>query len=240
MAAPWWLPEEDTELDPWFTDNGLAAWDRITIGQVEVPGIIDIKGTGGLNLDVKTPKGRSAVRYEFSGYSPFQLQITVLLYRQQDWVAYSEKLLPLIRPVNPGKSPQRLPSSIDIAHPALRDYKIQSVVIKRISLPESKGEDAKGRQIKTITIECGEDFPVEWKKDATQTGGALLTSKKPLPGLEPVVPNFKDNRPPSKTATLDRGLERGGKALIASTKKKAADKNMTMEPDPFVAVEPAP
>ena len=238
MAAEWWLPEEETEVDPWFVQDGRR-WDAITIGDAVVPGIVDVKGKGGLKLDEKTPKGRSAVRWEFGGYSPYAFTITILLYRQQDWETYRDRIIPIARPRNPGKSAQRLPSPVDIAHPALRAYGIRRCLIKSLSLPESKGEDAKGRQIKTVTLECGEDFPVEWKKDpASASAGQLLKTSKPLPGLSPVVPNFQDNRSPSDTATLDKGMLEGGKALVSKTKKKADSKGIKYGPDPMVEQEP--
>lgn len=147
-----------------FWGDNPDAWDTLSLAGEEIPGIVDLDGEISQKMDAAAPKGSVGQRWEWSGRDIPRLTITVVMWTAEHWKAY-KALLPKIMPT------EQQPEGIDAAHPVLRLYKITTLVIHSVSFPKSQGQDAKGRQIKTVTIKAGQYRPVTKKVAGAGTGG---------------------------------------------------------------------
>lgn len=203
-----------------------SPWDTVTIGSIQLPGVVEVEGDIGNRLDMKQPKGRSSARLEFSGYKPAEITINVQIWTADHWSSL-QQLVIAIRPVNS----VGIPKAFDVVHPVFEAYNIRSIAIREISFPKSESKSGAGRQIKIVTIKAWEFIPIEWKKQEKTGEAAAGVYKGSLaaPGLGAEEHLFKsDRRPPSDVPTLP-GFKTGDdySALIKQTNSEKEDKTKT-------------
>ena len=131
MSLPWWdsTPNAPTQLDG-------TAWDYITIGNMELPGVLEDlpKAEPGRKVDKKNGPGIDGATLTWHGYEPPEVTIKLLLWTEDHWAEW-QRILPVLLP-RPGKPPAT-PFAID--HPMLAAYGITEVAILKTPTLEKSG-----------------------------------------------------------------------------------------------------
>jgi hypothetical protein len=126
------------------------AWDHITIGQTDSPGLCWLKGfKRSYGWDIKKGKGALGATLTFTQRPPAKGTVEFHLWLRAHFDAW-DQFLPLLK-YDPTK---KTTQAIDIYHPALADIFITSVVTEDIGQFEHSGEG-----LYTRTVSFIEFFP---------------------------------------------------------------------------------
>lgn len=143
-------------LGPWHVHPEL--WDTLKIGEHEVPGIATVEITRANKWDNKKAKGQHGQEREFSGADAAKVRITIKFWTEDQWLAFVEKILPVIEP-NPEK---KKIDSVALSHAVAAARKVDRVTIDSVDGPRIESG------LGTVVIEATE-FREPSPKNATGT-----------------------------------------------------------------------
>jgi len=211
----------DPEGSPVYGDN---AWDRVQLGQYQLPGIWTASGTPGLRLDVQKPIGFDGAAVITRGYLPASITLTGLLWTAKQFGLLKE-IIPAIwrRPnkiaaqdVQLGKK-GRISAvekdegeivveqqSLPVLTPALNVLGIFALVIRQITplVPHSIPG------VRQMTIDCVEYVPEPAKKPSAIRKVKGQTSSRGENAFDREI-KAKDARAPKPPSTRAAALEPG-------------------------------
>lgn len=154
----------DEEGDPLGIKGGLVGespWDRVKLNGNYLPGLWEATATPAIQLDVQKPNGFDGAALVSRGYVPAGITLTGRIWTAEQWTEF-QRILPTFwatpnhYAVNDAKrQPGQVVGkqrSVQVEHPGLAAFHIDTLVIKQITPPESTG-DRGVRQIKIIAVE---------------------------------------------------------------------------------------
>jgi len=170
MTTPHWV--EDAGAD------GDSPWNHCLLGDVELPGIIEVTVNRSSQLDEQNPKGLDGAFVVDEGSNLARVTISVLLLTKQHLLDY-ERAYAKIYPKTHGKKRDPL----GILHPECTLKGVESVIIESID-----GDPPKARSGKREIIECLE-YITEPKKPKKKTGkgSAAKPASRPGPFVDPLT-----------------------------------------------------
>lgn len=178
MTLSWWdtTPNVATELDG-------TAWDYVTLGGFELPGILEEppKVEPSRKVDKKNGPGLDGATLTWHGYEQPEVTLKLLLWTEDHWTTW-QQLVPFIMP-RPGKPPAD-PFAID--HPMLAAYGIDKVMVTKVSGLEKASKPG----VMRVTIVC-----LHWVKVAKAVGTS--TPKKVAAGVPATVHDQKGGYTPA-------------------------------------------
>lgn len=158
-------------------------WEVVFLAGVPVPGLCKVKAAPTIKFDKKKPTGENGLTITGQGYLPGPVEIEVMIWTAQQWTFFQE-IADLIW-VQPKRGGFR--TAIDIRYPGTDLWKITSVVVEGVSVPE----DGPVPQSKVIKIKAFEFLP--------PTGPATQTPKASRTKGYKEAEEFKDH-PPNNAA----------------------------------------
>lgn len=180
---------------PTFAQN---PWDVVFLNGDPLPGLCKVKATPTVKFDTKKPGGVDGLTITGQGYLPGPVDIEVVLWTQEQWEffqAIADKIW--IKP----RRGQSL-KAIDISHPGTDLWKIKSVVVQGVSVPE----DGPIPQSKVIRIKAVEFIPPN-----TKTKTKTVKDKAPVHKIiQAGSPGSKNagGKSPGETDTSPRGAKK--------------------------------
>jgi hypothetical protein len=140
---------------------GDSPWDRVRLNGNYLPGLWEATATPAIQLDVQKPNGFDGAALVSRGYVPAGITLTGRIWTSEQWTEF-QRILPTFwgipnhyatndvkRDSGQVIGEQR---SVQVFHPGLAAFHIDTLVIRQITPPEPTGE--KGvRQIKIIAVE---------------------------------------------------------------------------------------
>lgn len=180
---------------PTFASN---PWDCVFLNGNPIPGLCKIKASPTVKFDPKKPGGVDGLTITKQGYLPGPVEIEVVLWTQEQWEFFQSIADEIwIKPRRAGTL-----KAIDISHPGTDLWKIKSVVVQGVSVPE----DGPIPQSKVIRIKAVEFLPP----------GKTVTKTVKASGKVPVdkkIDRAKNagGESPGKTDTSPRGAKKDNK-----------------------------
>lgn len=161
-------------------DDDPKSWDTLLLGGAELPGVVDIDGSKGRKVDVKTRKGSDGATLTDNGYDPAKVTIKLRIWTPEQWRLW-QIIFPLIDPKRLGSV--RVP--FDVQHPSLAAIGIRSVYVTTVAVPKLQGG------VLNVTLNAVEWFPEPKKAKAgtpKATGNALREAGQDRPFFERFPP----------------------------------------------------
>jgi hypothetical protein len=151
---------------PWHDEPEL--WDRLVLGDVEVPGISKVEVSRANKWDEKKSKGSHGGEREYSGADLAKVKITIVYWTAEHHAELRDKVMPLVEPV-PGK---KKIDSIRLEHAVSIMRGVGAVTIDSVDGPSvSNGQG-------TIKIDATEYRAPETKNATGKAGGAGKSNPK--------------------------------------------------------------
>lgn len=139
------------------------AWNSIVIGGVDWPGNARIVGLKRHRKDLHGAPGTSQEKQVSMGMAsaPFTIILTIADEPNDDtqWQCFATQLVPALLP-----KVAKINQPIDVYHPALEVYRIRSLSLEDMTLPQLRGSDP---DILEVTIRVREYAPSKAKKIVT-------------------------------------------------------------------------
>lgn len=152
------------------------AWDTVTIGQVQSPGVCKVTGFKRQNeWDIKKGKGTLGATTTYVGKPPAKGSITFQLWTAFHFAEWDE-----FRPLLKYDPTKKAVQAVDIYHPSLADIDLNSVIVENIGAIEHEGQ-----QLYTITVDFIEYFPAPKKSAVGTPTSSSTTQKGTTPGSPP-------------------------------------------------------
>jgi len=142
--------------NPTFMSN---PWDVVFLNGEPCPGLCRVKAEPTIHFDKKKPGGVDGLTITTQGYIPGPVQIEILLWTPEQWEffqAVADRIW--TKPKRGGTV-----KAIDISHPATDLWRIKSIVVEGVSVPE----DGPVPQSKIVRIKAVEFLPPEKTRTAT-------------------------------------------------------------------------
>ena len=139
-------------------------YDTCMLGGILLPGLAQVTGSDGRELDIKKAKGVNGATITDNGSDVEDVNIVLTIWTRAQWKAF-QAIVPQINPSNTKtkKSPK------DIVHPILNLFEIRRVYIQKISLPQPSR--LKGAM--EVTIACK-----GWRPEPKNPASTTNTAKK--------------------------------------------------------------
>lgn len=144
---------------PWHAEPDL--WNRVTINDVEAPGIATVEITRDNKWDEKEAKGSHGATREYSGSKPAKVRVKIVVWTADDYAELVSKILPIVEPV---KGKKKI-DAIKIGHAVAHARNCPNVTVDSVAGPTWSGGTA------TLDIDATEHSEPD-KKNATGTAGA--------------------------------------------------------------------
>lgn len=118
---------------PWW-DDAQAPWDAVELAGFALPGVCNVKGKVGRDIEVKKSKGSDGASIKDNGYKPAPVTVTWRVHTKQQWQELQE-FLPTIHPRTQGGERR----AVSIKHPAPNLLGVDQIYIRDIVFPEVNG-----------------------------------------------------------------------------------------------------
>ena len=164
----------------WDVDGGWVAWEKVSLGGFELPGLVDVGGSKSRKVDIKEVKGSDGATITDNGYEPAKVTIDLRI-RTPEELATWELVFRVIDPRRKGATSE--PWSI--AHPAVNMIGITSIFVQTIDVPKlSNG-------VLSIKLQCVEWFPGPKKQraGAGKSTGSIASQFAAAPKFTVVPPS---------------------------------------------------
>lgn len=138
-----------TDIPLWAGPGTDDSWDALILGGQFIPGVPTVECEMSWKLDIQKPKGADGYKMKDEGLEPANVEISLVLVRQEELTELA-KVLPLLRP--PKKGGTRDP--LEIQHPSAAVAGITAIAIEKIRISQPTAKDGW-----TITISAKEWMP---------------------------------------------------------------------------------
>ena len=171
-------------------------WEVVVLGGRALPGICTIEGLPTLKIDQKKKGGSDAITFTATGYLPGPLNLSVLIWTDEQWSVFQTVAALVWR--KPNKKSKAGDLAIPIAHPDMTLWGISQVIVQGVSTG-AKGPFPQSKIYKFRLLEyVGNDG-----KNKTKTAKPA----KPVAKVDPTIPGIIANAPkkPSDTPPSPAG-----------------------------------
>jgi hypothetical protein len=115
-AEYFFTPSQSTGQESAHWADGSDLWDRATVADIPVPGVVGIKSPKrAQKLDVKSAKGKNTTKITINGYDPAKFDMVIRLVDRDDADAW--EVFGLI--VEPSPQKDKV-TPLTVEHPALK------------------------------------------------------------------------------------------------------------------------
>lgn len=114
-----------------FKNKKISEWDKMTLGAVEVPGIVTaFNVVNSYVYDVPKAKGKNSADVQFQGINPRTIDVSVIIYNEDD---FNKFLNGFVKSVNARlSSKETVP--LEVGHPLADMFSIKSVFLTDINV----------------------------------------------------------------------------------------------------------
>jgi hypothetical protein len=145
---------------PW--DDFPEAWDIVTIGDRDWPGLASVDISRANKWDTKKAQKTHGAEREFKGADLASVKIEIRFWTVDHWDEIITELLPMIDP-DPGK---KLPTALTLRHVTANVRKVSQITIDSVTGPNRSG------QFGVITIDATEHREPDKKNAGGKAKGA--------------------------------------------------------------------
>jgi hypothetical protein len=164
-----------------FPDDDPAAWDTVTIGKQDFPGVVEPDGSKGRKIETRSPRGGDGATLSDNGYEPAKFTITLKLATREEWALWC-KIAPLIDPRRKGS----LRTPFDVVHPVFADVNVTQIYVEKVYAVKRQPD---GLLIKRLDVV--EWFPAPTAAKATSspaTGASKIAAEGQKAFIGPPTP----------------------------------------------------
>jgi hypothetical protein len=121
-------------------------WSGGSLNGVDLPGVVRVRISRANNWDRKTAKGSHGETQTFNGKKAADVDITIRVWTEEDWLRLSTEILPLIEP----QAGKETPKPLDLIHPVAVSRNVKAILVDSVAGPDANDSGIYEVQIKAF------------------------------------------------------------------------------------------